>query len=112
LVGGLGFAFSIHGGIRRGIDAESNALEISSGLYKGVVVDGGVDPIEYQHSLGAALSAQTALVDAAKSDPSLAAAKPEMDRFVALWPTPSAPEKPAAHGALLAQASRIELALS
>jgi cyclic-di-GMP phosphodiesterase TipF (flagellum assembly factor) len=30
LVGGLGFAFSIHGGIRRGIDAESNALEISS----------------------------------------------------------------------------------
>ncbi len=87
-------------------------LEISSGLYKGVVVDGGVDPIEYQHSLGAALSARAALLDAAKSDPSLAAAKPEMDRFVALWPTPSAPEKPAAHGALLAQASRIELALS
>lgn len=87
-------------------------LEISSGLYKGVVVDGGVDPIEYQHSLGAALSARAALIDAAKSDPSLAAAKPEMDRFVALWPTPSAPEKPAAHGALLAQASRIELALS
>jgi len=87
-------------------------LEISSGLYKGVVVDGGVDPIEYQHSLGAALSARAALVDAAKTDSSLAAAKPEMDRFVALWPTPSAPEKPAAHGALLAQASRIELALS
>ena len=87
-------------------------LEISSGLYKGVVVDGGVDPIEYQHALGAALSARAALLDAAKSDPSLAAAKPEMDRFVALWPTPSAPEKPAAHGALLAQASRIELALS
>ena len=87
-------------------------LEISSGLYRGVVVDGGVDPIEYQHALGAALSARAALLDAAKSDPSLAAAKPEMDRFVALWPTPSAPEKPAAHGALLAQASRIELALS
>jgi hypothetical protein len=87
-------------------------LEISSGLYKGVVIDGGVDPIEYQHSLGAALSARAALTDAAKSDPSLAAAKPEMDRFVALWPTPSAPEKPAAHGALLAQASRLELALS
>lgn len=87
-------------------------LEISSGLYKGVLVDGGVDPIEYQHSLGAALSARAALLDAVKSDPSLAAAKPEMDRFVALWPTPSAPEKPAPHGALLAQASRIELALS
>jgi len=87
-------------------------LEISSGLYKGVVVDGGVDSIEYQHSLGVALSARAALADAAKSDPSLASAKPEMDRFVALWPTPSAPDKPATHGALLAQASRIELALS
>lgn len=87
-------------------------LEISSGLYKGVVVDGGVDSIEYQHSLGVALSARAALADAAKSDPSLGSAKPEMDRFVALWPTPSAPDKPATHGALLAQASRIELALS
>lgn len=87
-------------------------LEISSGLYKGVVVDGGVDPVEYQHSLGAALSARSALNEAAKTDAALAAAKPEMDRFVALWPSPSAPEKPAPHGAVLAQASRIELSLS
>lgn len=90
----------------------SGLLEIASGLYKGVVIDGAVDPMEYQHSLGAALSARVALVEAAKSDPTLAAAKPEMDRFIALWPSPSAPEKPATHGAVLAQASRIELAIS
>jgi hypothetical protein len=90
----------------------SGLLEISSGLYKGVVVDGGVDTMEYQHSLGAALSARAALVEASKSDPTLAAVKPEMDRFIALWPTPSAPEKPSPHGAILAQASRIELAIS
>jgi hypothetical protein len=87
-------------------------VEISSGLYKGVVVDGGVDPIEYQHSLGAALSAKAALAAAVKTHPQLAGATAPMDAFIALWPALSAPEKPASHGQVLAQASRIELAIS
>jgi hypothetical protein len=87
-------------------------VEISSGLYKGVLVDGGVDPIEYQHSLGAALSAKAALAKAVKADPSLAGAVGPMDAFVALWPATAAPDKPAAYGVILAQASRIELALN
>jgi len=87
-------------------------VEISSGLYKGVVVDGGVDPIEYQHSLGAALSAKAALAAAVKTHPQLAGATAPMDAFIALWPSLSAPEKPASHGQVLAQASRIELAIS
>jgi hypothetical protein len=87
-------------------------LEISSGLYKGVEVDGGVDAIEYQHSLGAALSAKAAVTDAAKADAALKSVIPEMDRFIALWPTPSAPDKPTAYGSILAQASRVELAIS
>ena len=87
-------------------------VEISSGLYKGVVVDGGVDPIEYQHSLGAALSAKAALAAAVKTNPQLAGATAPMDAFIALWPSLSAPEKPASHGQVLAQASRIELAIS
>ena len=87
-------------------------VEISSGLYKGVVVDGGVDPIEYQHSLGAALSAKAALAAAVKTNPQLAGATAPMDAFIALWPSLSAPEKPASHGQILAQASRIELAIS
>ena len=87
-------------------------VEISSGLYKGVVVDGGVDPIEYQHSLGAALSAKAALATAVKTNPQLAGATAPMDAFIALWPSQTAPEKPASHGQVLAQASRIELAIS
>ncbi len=87
-------------------------VEISSGLYKGVVIDGGVDPIEYQHALGAALSAKAALAAAVKTHPQLAGATAPMDAFIALWPSLSAPEKPASHGQVLAQASRIELAIS
>jgi hypothetical protein len=87
-------------------------VEISSGLYKGVVIDGGVDPIEYQHSLGAALSAKAALADAVTKRPELASATAPMQAFVALWPSMTAPEKPAPYSQVLAQASRIELALS
>ena len=87
-------------------------VEISSGLYKGVVVDGGVDPIEYQHSLGAALSAKAALADAVGKKPELSGATKPMEAFIALWPSMSAPDKPASYSQILAQASRIELALS
>jgi hypothetical protein len=82
--------------------------DIAGGLYQEVNVDGAIDPIEYQHSLGAALAAR----DAAQRAKLTA---PELDAFVSLWPGPAAPEdaaqlKPA--GEVLAQASRVELALS
>ena len=39
-------------------------------------------------------------------------AQNELDRFVALWPTSSAPEDPATYREVLAQGSRVRLALS
>lgn len=83
---------------------------VATGLYGEVLKDGIVDPIEYQHSYGAALSAR-AVADRAN----LTAAEPELDKLVALWPTPVAPEEPAQltpAGRLLAQASRVELTLN
>jgi hypothetical protein len=84
-------------------------VSISSGLYQNVLHDGAVDPIEYQHSLGAALSARDVL--AKSKDPKAAAAKAEIDKFVALWPGPVAPEKPTPAAQVAAQASRVQLAL-
>lgn len=98
-------------------DVTARMLEIATGLYQHVVQDGFVDPIEYQHSLGAALAARDALAtgraslrgrDAVAYDE----AQAELDRFVALWPAPSAPETPAAYPDVLRQASRVRLALS
>jgi len=85
-------------------------VSISSGLYQLVVQDGAVDPIEYQHSLGAALSAQAVLAKA--SGPKVAAAKPELDKLVAMWPAPQAPAAATPVAQVTAQASRVELALS
>lgn len=104
---------------KQAADAETvrRMLSIAGGLYSIVVVDGAVDPIEYQHSLGAALSAQDAF---ARAEPALkvknaaraAEAKAELARLVALWPTVQAPEKPAPSAQVAAQISRVELALS
>lgn len=85
-------------------------VSISAGLYQGVIQEGAVDPIEYQHSLGAALSAQAVLAKASGAKAS--AAKPELDKLVAMWPAPQAPAAPTPVGQLSAQASRVELALS
>ena len=74
-----------------------------------MLVDGGVDPVEYQHAYGAALAAR----DVARKA-GLTAAVPELDRLVGLWPTVEAPEDAAKltpAGQVLAQASRVELAL-
>lgn len=84
-------------------------VSISSGLYQNVLHEGAVDTIEYQHSLGAALSARDLL--AKSKDPKATAAKAEIDKFVALWPGPVAPEKPAPAAQVAAQASRVQLAL-
>lgn len=83
--------------------------DIASGLYAGVLKDGAIDSVEYQHAYGAALAAR-----AAAAQGGLTAVAPELDRFVKLWPAPVAPEDPAKltpAGQVLAQASRVELAL-
>ena len=85
-------------------------VSISAGLYQLVIQEGAVDQIEYQHSLGAALSAQQVLAKA--SGAKVSAAKPELDKLVAMWPAPQAPAAPTPVGQLSAQASRVELALS
>lgn len=83
---------------------------IASGLYSGVVSDGAVDTVEYQHSLGAALSLKE-LADHS-SDPAVVAARPDIEKFVAMWPAAEAPETVTPTDEVAAQASRIELALS
>ena len=85
---------------------------IAAGLYKEAVQPGSVDPIDYQHSLGAALAAQELLEKQAAKDERARGALPEMKKFVGLWPQPSAPETPTPSSAVLAQASRLELELS
>jgi hypothetical protein len=92
-------------------------VDISTGLYRGVVGPDYVDLVEYQHSLGAALAAREALVagegalrarNAARYEEALR----EMNRLIALWPQPTAPEQPTTNREVLAQASRVKLALS
>jgi len=91
-------------------------LDISTGLYQHVVQADFVDAIEYQHSMGAALAAQSALqagqaeLSATDADAYRAAAQ-EMTRYVGLWPQVSAPETPTAYRDVLAGSSRVRLAL-
>lgn len=85
-------------------------VDIAAGLYKGAVTAGSTDPIDYQHSLGAALAAQEIVTRT--QDSKARGAKADVDALVKLWPTLSAPEKPTPAGQVSAQASRIELALS
>lgn len=92
-------------------------VDIATGLYQGVVQEDFVDPIEYQHSMGAALAARDALNDGRealrqKDARAYAEAKRELDRLAELWPQATAPERPATYGQVLAQASRVRLALS
>jgi hypothetical protein len=90
-------------------------VDIATGLYQGVVQEDFVDPIEYQHSLGAAQAARASLNQTALQRRNLRAyleAQRELGRFVDLWPEATAPERPAPYSEVLAQASRVRLALS
>lgn len=98
-------------------DVAARMADISAGLYQGVVQEDFVDPTEYQHSYGAALAAREALVsgqrtlkarDARAYDEAMA----EIDAFIALWPSATAPETPSPYSAVVAQSSRLRLALS
>lgn len=92
-------------------------IDISTGLYQSVNQGDFVDPIEYQHSMGAALAAQSALSAGAselrgENARAFTEAQAEVQRFVALWREPVAPEQPASYAQVLAQGSRVRLALS
>ena len=92
-------------------DVVTGMLNISSGLYALVVTPDGVDPVEWQHSYGAAMAAK-AIAD---REGALRSVRADIDQFVQLWPAVTAPTDPAeaaTPGALQAQASRVQLALS
>lgn len=111
------------------MDAEQNRLQVpgsliarrlvdvSTILYSHVITPDGPDPVEYQHSFGAALAARDALMkDAARlraeNPQAFSDAERELNAFVALWPQDSAPETPTPMRTILAQGSRAQLALS
>ncbi|MGD9967780.1 MAG: hypothetical protein AB7T59_14765 [Hyphomonadaceae bacterium] len=92
-------------------------VDISTGLYQHVLADGAADPVEYQHSLGAALAAQQALqlgqTELRSADnAAYARAATEISRLVALWPSREPPQNPATYQQVLVQGSRVRLALS
>ncbi|MBL8545888.1 MAG: hypothetical protein JNL81_05450 [Hyphomonadaceae bacterium] len=92
-------------------------VDLSTGLYQHVLIDGVADPTEYQHSMGAALAAQQAMLlrEDEMRRANLTAysrAVGELNRFVALFPSYQAPENPAAYQQVLVQGSRVRLALS
>jgi hypothetical protein len=90
-------------------------VDIATGLYQGVVQEDFVDPIEYQHSMGAAQAARASLNQNALQRRNLGAyleARRELDTFAELWPQATAPERPASYSQVLAQGSRVRLALS
>lgn len=92
-------------------------VDISSGLYQHVIQADFVDPIEYQHSLGAALAARDALTAGeralrAQNATAYREALAELNRYIELWPAPTAPEQPASYSTVLAASSRVRLALS
>lgn len=92
-------------------------IDLSTGLYQSVLVDGVADPIEYQHSMGAALAAQQAILlhqDAMRQENlgAYSRAVGELNRFVALWPEREPSANPATYQQVLVQGSRVRLALS
>lgn len=77
--------------------------DLAAGLYDSALNRGGVDVLEYQHSLGAALAAQ-AMAD---SDPRLAKASADLKMLVALWPSAIPPATPAPTSHIRDQAARV-----
>jgi hypothetical protein len=97
-------------------DTVRRLVELAVGLYqeadKGAE---GVDPLEYQHSLGAALAAQQALAAlkaASKNPGAFAKAETELNRLRALYAPVRAGDKITPYKDMLAQASRVELELA
>jgi hypothetical protein len=92
-------------------------VDVATGLYQGVVQADYVDPIEYQHSMGAALAARSALTQGQgvmqRADlRAYSEAQAELNRLIDLWPETAAPQRPSSYQQVLAQSSRVRLALS
>jgi hypothetical protein len=92
-------------------------VDISTGLYQHVLVDGFADPIEYQHSLGAALAAREALQQGQtemrrENAAAYTRASNELNRLIELWPAREPAATPATYQQVLVQGSRVRLALS
>jgi hypothetical protein len=65
--------------------------------------------------MGAALAARASLNQDAMMRRNILGyleAQAELNRFVELWPSPTPPEHPASYSEVLAQSSRVRLALS
>lgn len=97
-------------------DTVKRMLALTRGLYQEAVAGGGVDPTEYQHSFGAALATANALEELSKTlngpqAQRAKAAQAEVDRLLAMWPSSTAPTTPTPLGEVIAQTSRVELAL-
>jgi len=98
-------------------DVIKGMLGIASGLYSGVVHPDGNDPTEYQHAYGAVLAAEQAFKNgqgklASMDEKRTAQLAKDLVALVALFPSVTIPEAPAATAAVTAAASRAELALS
>lgn len=104
------------------LDAEAaittaRMIDIATGLYQLVVQEDFVDPIEYQHSMGAAMSARAVLINGEgelrrENLRAYGEAVGALNRFVGLWPEATAPEQPTPYREVLTQGSRVRLALS
>jgi hypothetical protein len=98
-------------------DLAARLVDLSSGLYQNVNQNDVVDPTEYQHSLGAALSARDVLGEGraalrAENARAYDEALADVNALIAQWPAIDAPEHPTPYRDVLAQASRVRLALS
>jgi hypothetical protein len=98
-------------------DVIKGMLGIASGLYSGVVHPDGNDATEYQHAYGAVLAAEQAFKNAqsklsGKDEKRTAQLAKDIVALVALFPSVTIPEAPAATAAVTAAASRAELTLS
>lgn len=108
----LGAALATLNAAIEGSGADPRAIveglaSIASGLYAEVVNEYGVDPIEYQHSLGMVMSAVETSRRITGDDAE--EIQLEVDRLRELFPATEAPESPTPIGQVAAQASRISL---
>lgn len=103
-------------GAEPSVEQMRRLIQIARGVYGHAVTAEGVDPVEYQHSLAAAMAANDVLTRIApdlqaRHRGRMLAVKQDMDTFAGLWLGPSAPASPTPAGEIMAQASRLELAL-
>ncbi|WKL57430.1 hypothetical protein Q1W73_00125 [Asticcacaulis sp. ZE23SCel15] len=92
-------------------DTAIGMAELTQGLYAEVLKEGIIDPTEYLHSQGAALS----LKDLVAREKSLAPIKADVDALAAYWPTTLAPEEAAKivdKSKVVSSVSRIELSIN